>query len=705
MPPLHEPSAVATLIQICSSITSIKGARQIHALILTTATPANVQSPYPLNNVISMYLRCGSFRDAQRVFDGMPKRSPVSYNALIAAYSRDPNCGNMAVKLMSRMEYECIRPNGSTFTSLVQAASSLEDRLMGSLLHTQVIKHGFFNNICVQTSLLGMYSSCRDLESAQRIFACINDKDATAWNSIIFGNLKNDMINEGLYLYGAMVRSGVTPNQFTYSMILNACSRVGDYSFGKIIHGRVITSNINADLPIQNALLDMYFNCGATHTAFSVFSRSENVDLVSWNSMIAGYLENGDGEKAMDMFVQLLRLSFPEPDEYSFAAIISATCAFPASYYGKPLHALVSKAGYDRSIFVGTALLSMYFKNAEAKYSDKIFKLISEKDVILWTEMIIGHSRMGDEECAIKYFCEMRQEGHRSDSFALSGVLSACADLANLKQGEMIHSQVMKTGYDVKMSVCGSLVDMYAKNGDIQAAQSIFDQVQDPDLKCWNAMLGGYSQFGMAEEALNFFEAILRRGLRPDQVTFLSLLSACAHSGFVERGKVLWNHMKEYGIIPGPKHYSCMVSLLSRAGLQNEAEVLIIDAPNNKNRLEMWRTLLSSCVINRNFIKGIHAAEQVLGLDPEDSATCILLSNLYAAAGRWEGVAEMRRKIRGLVLEKDPGLSWIEARSDVHVFSSGDQSHPRVGETQAELHRLRGNMQKSVVDEIDASYC
>ncbi|KAJ0040367.1 hypothetical protein Pint_28147 [Pistacia integerrima] len=480
MPPSHEPSAVATLIQICSSISSLKRARQLHALILTTATPINVQTPYLLNNVITMYSRCGSLRDAQRVFDGMPSRSLVSYNALIAAYSRDPNCGNMAFKLMSRMEYECMRPNGSTFTSLVQAALSLEDRLMGSLLHNQVMKHGFLNNICVQTSLLGMYSSCGDLASAKRIFACINNKDAIAWNSVIFGNFKNDMINEGLYLFGAMVRSGVTPNQFTYSMVLNACSRVGDYNCGKFIHGRVIISNLNADLPLQNALLDMYFNCGATQTAFSVFSRSENVDLVSWNTMIAGYMENGDGEKAMDMFVQLLRLSFPEPDEYTFAAIISATCAFPASYYGKPLHALVSKAGYDRSVFVGTALLSMYFKNGEAKSSEKIFHLISEKDVVLWTEMIIGHSRMGDEECAIKYFCEMCQEGHKIDSFALSGALSACADLASLKQGEMIHSQVMKTRYDVEMSVCGSLVDMYAKNGRYPTTRFIMVTVTAP---------------------------------------------------------------------------------------------------------------------------------------------------------------------------------------------------------------------------------
>ncbi|KAK4840441.1 hypothetical protein QYF36_008850 [Acer negundo] len=692
-----------TLVQICSSVTTLKRARQLHAIILTTATFFDVQSPYLHNNVLSMYGRCGALRDARKVFDKMPNRSLVSYNALISACSRDPDYASLGFRLMTQIEFECMRPNGSTFTSLIQSVLLLEDRLMGSLLHTQVKKFGFLDDICVQTSLLGMYSNCGDLVSATKMFSCIGDKDAVAWNSIILGNLKNDKIREGLYLFNAMVRSGVTPTQFTYSMVLNGCSRMGDYSFGKLVHARVIISNIVADLPLENALLDMYCNCSDTKAAVSVFSRIENRDLVSWNSMIAGYMDNGDGERAMDLFVQLRKMSIPEPDDYTFAAIISATCDFPAYYYGEPLHALVIKAGFDKRVFVGTTLLSMYFKNGDTESAKKVFQSISEKDIVLWTEMIMGHSKMGDGESAIKFFCELCREGHKIDSFALSGVLSACADLAILKQGEMIHSQAMKTGYEVEMSVCGSLVDMYAKNGDLQASQSIFFHASNPDLKCWNAMLGGYSHHGMAEEALEFFEAILKHGLRPDQVTFLSLLSACNHSGLVEKGKFLWNHMMENGVFPGPKHYSCMVSLLSRAGQLDEAEKKIIESPYSECQLELWRTLLSSCVINRNFRLGVHAAEQVLRLDSEDSATHILLSNLYAAAGKWDGVAGMRKKMRGSMLEKGPGLSWIEAKNNIHVFSSGDQSHSEVDEAQAELHRLQGNMQKPVIDEFDAS--
>lgn len=639
------------------------------------------------------------------MFDKMPHRSVVSYNALIAAYSRVPDRAISAFELFGQMGVECLRPNGSTFTSLLQASSSFEDWLAGILLHAQVVKFGFLNDICVQTSLLGMYSNLGDLESAKRVFSFINDKDVVAWNSLIFGYLMNGKVKGGLHIFGGMVSSAVIPTEFTYSMVLNACSRLGDYHCGQLIHAHVIVSNALADLPLNNALVDMYCNCSDTRKAFSVFCRMENPDVVSWNSMISGYSENEEGEEAMALFVQLQGISLPKPDEYTYAAIISATGAFLASNYGKPLHAQVTKAGFARSVFVGSTLVSMYFKNTEAESAEKVFNSIPEKDVVIWTEMIVGHSRIATGESAIKFFKGMAWEGHEIDNFALSGALGSCADLAILKQGEMLHSQAVKRGYDAETFVCGSLVDMYVKNGDLHSAKSIFSQVSNPDLKCWNSMLGGYSHHGMAVEAFQLFQEIINHGLRPDQVTFLSLLSACNHRGLVEKGKFMWNSMKENNISPGFKHYSCMVSLLSRAGLLEAAEEVIVESPYDKNNPELWRTLLSSCVIRKKFGVGVRAAEQVLKLDAEDSATHVLLSNLYAAVGKWDCVAELRRKIRGLELEKDPGLSWIEAEKGIHSFASGGQMHPKVVEAKDELHRLQQNMIRSETEALDARIC
>ncbi|XP_047177504.1 pentatricopeptide repeat-containing protein At3g50420 [Vigna umbellata] len=684
----HAPS----LLQKCTSVTSIREARQLHALILTTTTVFNSQSPFVYNNILSMYARCGSLTDSHLVFDKMPRRTVVSYNALFAAYSRaSSNHAISALELYIQMETKGLRPSSMTFTSLLQASSLLQHWWFGSSLHAKAFKLGL-NDICFQTSLLNMYSTCGDLSSAELVFGDMIDRDDVAWNSLIVGYLKNNKIKEGFRLFITMMRVGFVPTQFTYCMVLNACSHLKDYRSGRLIHAHVIVRNVPVDLHLQNALLDMYCNIGNTRTAYEIFSRMECPDLVSWNSMIAGYSENEDGKNAMNLFVQLREMCFPEPDDYTYASIISATGAFPSSSYGKSLHAEVIKMGFERSMFVGSTLVSMYFKNHESEAARRVFYSISVKDVILWTEMITGYSKTTDGIRAIRCFFEMVHEAHEVDDYVLSGVFSACADLALLRQGEIIHCYAVKLGYDVEMSVSGSLIDMYAKNGSLEAAYLVFSQVSDPDLKCWNSMLGGYSHHGMVEEALKLFEEILKQGLIPDQVTFLSLLSGCSHRRWVEQGNFLWNYMNRIGLIPGPKHYSCMVNLFSRAALLEEAEEIINKSPYTEDNLELWRTLLSACVINKNFKVGIHAAEEVLRLKAEDGPTLVLLSNLYSAARRWDKVAEIRRNMRGSILEKDPGLSWIEAKNGIHVFSSGDHSHPKADEVQAELHRLKRNM-------------
>lgn len=213
-------------------------------------------------------------------------------------------------------------------------------------------------------------------------------------------------------------------------------------------------------------------------------------------------------------------------------------------------------------------------------------------------------------------------------------------------------------------------------------------------------MLGGHGHHGNVEQAFKLFGEMLYQGLTPDRVTFISLLSACSHRGLIEGGKIFWNYMIENGLTPGPKHYSCMVSLLSRTGLLREAEELIKESPFSESFPELWRVLLSSCVMYRELERGVRAAEQVLNFEPEDSATYILLSNLYAAVGKWNAVVEMRRIIKGLTMEKDPGLSWIEIKNDIHVFSAGDELHPQIDDAQTEIQRLLGNMKGWDVPEI-----
>ncbi|PIN14406.1 hypothetical protein CDL12_12970 [Handroanthus impetiginosus] len=686
MPPAtpRKASSIAThLIQKCAATTSLREARQLHALLLTS-TPTLSESPLFLNNnIISMYARCGAFVDCQLLFDKMPQRNVVSYNSMISSYSRSPNHTHLAFRLFDQLENESLSPNGLTMTSLVRASAGLGDLVVGSSLHAQCVKTGFSENDSVQTSLIGMYSNCGNVGCAMKVFCHMMDKDAIAWNSIISGFVKKGKITESLELFQSMLRDGINPTQFTYSLVLNACAKLENYDTGKLVHAHVLLSGTYIDLPLQNSLLDMYCSYGDMGTAFKVFLRIENPDLVSWNSMICGYSENGGGEKAIAMFVNLRQASPLKPDEYTLAAVISGTSRFPACNYGKPLHAQTEKTGLVKSTYIGSTLISMYFSNEDSESSQKIFSSFLHKDDVLWTDMIAGHVRIGETESALYFFREMFKEGCHLDSYTLSSTLSACADLATLRQGEMIHCLAVKTGNTADICVHSSLVDMYAKNGELKAATYTFSCLPKCDLMCWNSMLTGYGHHGKANKAFQIFYKMLKHGLQPDQVTFISLLAACSHCGLVDKCRFFWNLMKENGLRPGPKHYSCMISLLSRAGLLEEAEEMIIESP-----------------FRGNLGAGIHAAEQILNVDAEDSTASILLTKLYAAAGKWDDVSKMRRKMRKLMLEKDPGLSWIEVQNNIHVFSSGDQSHPINGEIQTELSKVLGNLIPTEVEDI-----
>ncbi|XP_073012117.1 pentatricopeptide repeat-containing protein At3g50420 [Typha latifolia] len=692
--------ASSLLHRSTSSHNTLLKARQLHALILIS-TPPSI-SPFLYNNLLSLYFKCGSLADARKLFDKMPTRNLISYNAMIAAYSRDFHHAAYALRIFCHMGHVGLRPNASTFSSLVRASTSLRDARIGAAVQTQVVRLGFLNSICVKTALVGMYAECGSVDAANLVFSEMGERDVISWNTIIHCSVRNGSVARGLEQFGQMIMEGLVPTQSTFSIVLSGCGRMDDLNKGRIIHSWIVKSELEPDVPLQNALLDMYSSCGDLGTALCVFERIEMPDLVSWNSVIAGYSGIGCGEKAMNAFIQLRNINQSgglDPDEYTFAAVVSATATLPAMYYGKPLHSLVIRVGIESNIYVGNTLINMYFMNGEPDSSRMVFNFLPEKDAIIWTEMVVGHSTLGEGELAMSYFHTMQEEGHQVDSFSLSGALNSSADLAVLKQGEMLHGQVVKAGYEENMCVSGSLIDMYAKNGYLEGAHSVFSRIEKPDLKCWNSMIGGYGNHGNTEEAFKLFSEMVSQGLQPDRVTYVSLLSACSHCGLVERGRFYWFCILTDGIMPGFKHYTCMVSLLSRAGLLQEAEELIIRSSFANNSPELWRILLSSCVTFKDAPLGVHAAEQILKLDPEDSSTYILLSNLYASVGRWDCVAEMRKRIRGLMVEKEPGLSWIEIKNSVHIFSANDEYHIHIEDCRNELLRLQGNLKLSKTTE------
>ncbi|TVU16523.1 hypothetical protein EJB05_40092, partial [Eragrostis curvula] len=685
----------------------LRRARTLHALLVVSSLPsALTPATFLVNQLLALYCRHSAVPDAVALLRSTPHPSVVSYNTVLTALSRSPRHAPHAFRLFRDLHASGLRPTAPSLCAVLRAAGAMHHGRAGGAAHSQAVALGFLASDIVPTALLQMYSACGSPTDANQVFDEMTTRDVVAWNCVMHCDVRYGYLDRALRKFCGMVRIGLVPTESTLSSVLSGCARTRDSCHGRALHGWVVKSEeLDPDLPLQNALLDMYCCCGDMESTLRVFQRIEKPDLVSWNTVISGFSGLGDGWNAMDAFVKLKSVPSCEqlaPDEYTFVAVVSAAAAaaaLPSVCSGKPLHAQVIKAGWESSVFVGNTLINMYFTNDESVSAQILFDTLTVKDVIMWTEMVAGHAALGEGELALKYFASMLKEGHKVDSFSLSSALNSTADLAGLKQGEMLHAQVIKSGYEGNICVSGSLVDMYAKNGALGGACSVFCTIQKPDLKCWNSMIGGYGNHGDSEMAFKLFSDMIRGGLKPDHVTYISLLSACSHCGLVEKGKFYWFCMMTDGIVPGFKHYTSMVSLLSRVGLLEEAVDLINKSLTAKRYPELWRILLSSCVTFKDLSVGVHAAEQVLEQDPDDISTHVLLSNLYASVGKWDNVAAIRKNIRGLMTEKEPGLSWIEIKKMVHVFSADDECHSQIDDCRDELLRIKGNIE--VLDSRD----
>ncbi|CAN6459974.1 unnamed protein product [Victoria cruziana] len=682
-----DSSIFISLLQQCVSENSVNEGRKLHALLLITGINPR---PFVYNNLLAMYAKCGYVGDAKKVFDQTPQRTVVTWNAIISAFSTSAFHAVTSFQLYCSMGMHGVRPNQATFISLLRASTLLADDYGVGIIHSHVIKSGCSGDVCIQSSLVGSYGKCMRLECAQLGFDEISEPDTIAWNSLLVAFMHNNRFRHCLVHFCGMLLTDSKPNQFTYSIVLNACSRSEERLMGETIHARIIRVVSFPDTLLLNSLLDMYSNVMDPEAAYLIFTGISSPDLVTWNSMVAAYAEISDAERAMNLFMNLQHKCGEDPDEYTYAAIISATASAQAFIYGNPLHVSAMKRGFERNMYVASTLIDMYFKNEEPLSACKVFDAIDDKDVVIWTAMITGYSSIGYGEKALEYLSAMQQEGNKPDQFVLSSCLSSCADLASQRQGEMIHSLVVKTGYTASMFVAGSLVDMYAKAGCLAAAVNVFSEISKPDLKCWNAMLSGYSYHGKAEDAFRLFAWMLQNGVQADHVTFISLLAACSHSGLVKQGRAYWNYMRRFaGLSPGTKHYACMVSLLSRAGLLKETAELIESSPPSCNLAEQWRILLSSCILYNDLQMGVKAASKAFLQEPDSIETHVLLSNLYAAHGRWDDVSQVRRRIRNLTVEKYPGLSWIEINEEYCAFVASDQIHLKIENIQAELQKLK----------------
>ncbi|XP_057859760.2 pentatricopeptide repeat-containing protein At4g02750 isoform X2 [Cryptomeria japonica] len=407
-----------------------------------------------------------------------------------------------------------------------------------------------------------------------------------------------------------------------------------------------------------------------------------------------GLAQHGQCEEALKLFYQMQQRG-PMPNQFTFGSALKACSGVAAAAEGYQIHAHAVKLGLEGEVFTASALVDMYAKCGNTKDARILFDRMPERDEVSWSGMIGAYAQNGPAEEALGLICLMKREGMRMNPFALSSVLRACSDLAAPEQAKQIHVQAIYAGLESNVFVGSALVDMYAKCGSIEDSCLVFEDLPERNLVSWNSIIVACANHGHVMKAFELFDQMQNAGVKPDYVTFIGVLSACAHVGLVDRGYEYFNSMnRDHGIIPRMDHYTCMVGLLGRAGRLMDAELLIKEMPFSPD-IVVWRALLGACAVHHNSELAARVAKHIFEMDPEDHVSYVILSNIYAAVGKWDEVAKVRKLMRDSGVRKEAGYSWIEVKKKVHYFMVGDPANPQMEEIYAELAKLTEEMKKA----------
>lgn len=438
----------------------------------------------------------------------------------------------------------------------------------------------------------------------------------------------------------------------------------------------------------------MYTKCRDIPCARAVFDMLSARNVVSWTSILSGCTQNGFPLEALNLYRRMRLESDVRPDFIILVSVLKAYTDVEDLEHGKSVHGLVIKGGFEDEPDLNMTLTAMYAKCGQVLVAKLLFDRAKSMDVIMWNTMISGYAKNGHASEAIDLFKEMISRRVKPDSIALRSAILACAQVGSLEIARQMENYTNDSEFKDDVFVKTALIDMYAKCGSIDQAHAIFMRILDKDVVVWSAMITGYGLHGRGHEAMRLFNEMKHAGVRPNDVTFVGLLSACNHAGLVEEGWNYFHSMKDYGIEPQHQHYACVVDLLSRAGKLEKAYEFVRSMPIEP-RLTVWGALLNACKIYGHVKLGEYVAEHVFALEPSNAGHYVKLSNIYASTGMWSEVAKVRVLMKERGVTKAIGCSMIDIKGELHSFRAGDKSHPRSKEIFVMLSELESKLKES----------
>lgn len=530
-----------------------------------------------------------------------------------------------------------------------------------SKLHSKIVVNEHLKvDPTLAIKLMRAYSACGKTRVARYIFDGTFEKNVVFFNVMIRSYVNNNLYVEALSIYQVMSSCGFNPDHYTFPCVLKACSGLDNLRVGLQVHDAIVKVGLDSNVFIGNALVAMYGKCGCLREARKVLDQMPNRDVVSWNSMVAGYAQRGQFDDALEICKEMDTLNLNH-DAGTMASLLPA----------------VSNTSSEN-----------------VQYVHKMFEKMDRKSLVSWNVMIGIYVNNSMPNEAVNLFSQMEECRMKPDAVTIASLLPACGDLSALFLGRRLHEYIEKDNLRPNLLLENALLDMYAKCGCLEEARDVFNKMKFRDVVSWTSMMSAYGVSGQGHDVVVLFAKMQESGLNPDSIAFVSVLSACSHAGLLDQGRHYFHVMTEqYGIVPRIEHFACMVDLLGRAGEVEEAYAFIKHMPMEPNE-RVWGALLSACRVHSKMDIGLLAANCLFQLAPKQSGYYVLLSNIYAKAGMWKDVANVRYAMKNKGIKKVPGISNVELKGQVHTFLAGDQYHPQSKKIYEELDVLVGKMKE-----------
>ncbi|XP_010036081.1 pentatricopeptide repeat-containing protein At3g22150, chloroplastic [Eucalyptus grandis] len=703
----------SSTLKACAETRNLRVGKAVHChFIRCQPNPSRIV----YNSLLNMYSAClnsaendvGYLMDSdysvndpvRRVFDTMRRRNVVSWNTLVSWYVKTERYMD-AVKHFRTMMKTGIRPSPVSFVNIFPAISGVGKRKLANVFYGFLLKSGdeFVNDLFVVSSAVFMYAELGFLDIARKIFDHCVEKNTEVWNTMICAYVQNDCPAEGIELFAqALASEQMDLDDVTFLSVLMAVSQLQRLDLALQLHAYLIKRFTVLPVNILNAVIVMYSRCNSVQTSFKVFDKMLQRDIVSWNTVISAFVQNGLDDEGLMLAYEMQKQGFMA-DPVTVTALLSTASNLKNQRIGKEVHAYLLRNGIQFE-GMGSYLIDMYAKCGLIRTAEQIFNIdyMNARDQAIWNAMISGYTQNELTEEVFVILRRMLEQKVMPNAVTIASVLPACISIGSISFGKQLHGFSVRNFLDQNIFVDTALIDTYSKLGVIRDAENAFRRTPKKNSVTYTTMILGYGQHGMGERAVSLFHSMKGLGIEPDAITFVAVLSACSYAGLVDEGLQIFRLMeREYKIQPSTEHYCCIADMLGRVGRVREAFEFVNELGEDGNKLAIWGSLLGACKIHRHFEIGESVARKMieLGIGNNSSGYQVLLSNLHAEEGNWESVDRLRGEMREKGLRKEVGCSWIDIAGTINYFLSRDQGHDQCDEIYSTLDGLATEMRKA----------